>query len=68
MTNGLPVSRRLWGVGNTSPLKTTAWEAIKTLVERGFKDIFQQFSRTRSCYGNVSEVTPLLSSKQRVNY
>ena len=21
------VSRRLWGGGNTSPLKTTAWEA-----------------------------------------
>ena len=26
---GAWVSRRLWGGGNTSPLKTTAWEAIK---------------------------------------
>ena len=25
---GAWVSRRLWGGGNTSPLKTTAWEAI----------------------------------------
>ena len=24
---GASVSRRLWGGGNTSPLKTTAWEA-----------------------------------------
>ena len=24
---GAWVSRRLWGGGNTSPLKTTAWEA-----------------------------------------
>ena len=24
---GAWVSRRLWGEGNTSPLKTTAWEA-----------------------------------------
>ena len=27
---GAWVSRRLWGGGNTSPVKTTAWEAIKT--------------------------------------
>ena len=27
---GAWVSRRLWGGGNTSPLETTAWEAIKT--------------------------------------
>ena len=27
---GAWVSRRLWGGGNTSPLKTTAWEASKT--------------------------------------
>ena len=27
---GAWVSRRLWGGGNTSPLKTTAWEAMKT--------------------------------------
>ena len=26
---GAWVSRRLWGGGNTSPLKTTAWEANK---------------------------------------
>ena len=26
---GAWVSRRLWGGGNTSPLKTTAWEAIE---------------------------------------
>ena len=26
---GAWVSRRLWGRGNTSPLKTTAWEASK---------------------------------------
>ena len=28
---GTWVSRRLWGGGNTSPLKTTAWEATLTL-------------------------------------
>ena len=30
---GAWVSRRLWGEGNTSPLKTTAWEAtsLRTL-------------------------------------
>ena len=27
---GAWVSRRLWGGGNTSPLKTTAWEARGT--------------------------------------
>ena len=27
---GAWVSRRLWGGGNTSPLKTTAWEATFT--------------------------------------
>ena len=27
---GAWVSRRLWGGGNTSPLKTTAWEATRT--------------------------------------
>ena len=29
---GAWVSRRLWGGGNTSPLKTTAWEARGTQV------------------------------------
>ena len=28
---GAWVSRRVWGGGNTSPLKTTAWEAIVSL-------------------------------------
>ena len=30
---GAWVSRRLWGGGNTSPLKTTAWEASPTAVK-----------------------------------
>ena len=30
---GAWVSRRLWGGGNTSPLKTTAWEAKGRLDE-----------------------------------
>ena len=30
------VSRRLWGGGNTSPLKTTAWEAIYPLDREMF--------------------------------
>ena len=29
---GAWVSRRLWGGGNTSPLKTTAWEATVEFV------------------------------------
>ena len=29
---GAWVSRRLWGGGNTNPLKTTAWEAIRAPV------------------------------------
>ena len=29
---GAWVSRRLWGGGNTSPLKTTAWEATVQLA------------------------------------
>ena len=29
---GAWVSRRLWGGGNTSPLKTTAWEATFPVV------------------------------------
>ena len=29
---GAWVSRRLWGGGNTSPLKTTAWEAISNVT------------------------------------
>ena len=35
---GAWVSRRLWGGGNTSPLKTTAWEA--RVSSPGDKDIF----------------------------
>ena len=31
---GAWVSRRLWGGGNTSPLKTTAWEAMKCKPHR----------------------------------
>ena len=31
--SGAWVSRRLWGGGNTSPLKTTAWEATKDPVK-----------------------------------
>ena len=37
---GTWVSRRLWGGGNTSLLKRTAWEA--TLIENGF------------CFNNLS--------------
>ena len=29
------VSRRLWGGGNTSPLKTTAWEATAGTHKNG---------------------------------
>ena len=32
------MSRRLWGGGNTSPLKTTAWEAKQMLAAK--RDIF----------------------------
>ena len=32
---GAWVSRRLWGGGNTSPLKTTAWEARCITALRG---------------------------------
>ena len=39
------MSRRLWGGGNTSPLKTTAWEARSVVVEFGFE--------TRSLAGNL---------------
>ena len=35
---GAWVSRRLWGGGNTSPLKTTAWEANKMADLIKFKD------------------------------
>ena len=38
---GAWVSRRLWGGGNTSPLKTTAWEAISSLTP----SILQLFCR-----------------------
>ena len=31
---GAWVSRRLWGGGNTSPLKTTAWEATSMLLDK----------------------------------
>ena len=31
---GAWVSRRLWGGGNTSPLKTTAWEATKQVCSQ----------------------------------
>ena len=31
---GAWVSRRLWGGGNTSPLKTTAWEATSSAAQR----------------------------------
>ena len=31
---GAWVSRRLWGGGNTSPLKTTAWEARSAPMEK----------------------------------
>ena len=39
---GAWVSRRLWGGGNTSPLKTTAWEAINfaARVENSISFIF----------------------------
>ena len=30
---GAWVSRRLWGGGNTSPLKTTAWEATNRIAQ-----------------------------------
>ena len=30
---GAWISRRLWGGGNTSPLKTTAWEATRPSVK-----------------------------------
>ena len=33
---GAWVSRRLWGGGNTSPLKTTAWEATLTGAQFDF--------------------------------
>ena len=29
------VTRRLWGGGDTSPLKTTAWEARSSALESG---------------------------------
>ena len=31
---GAWVSRRLWGGGNTSPLKTTAWEAKRSADDK----------------------------------
>ena len=37
---GAWVSRRLWGGGNTSPLKTTAWEAMFMLTS--FPGLFQR--------------------------
>ena len=34
---GAWVSRRLWGGGNTSPLKTTAWEATQQLTNTNLR-------------------------------
>ena len=47
---GAWVSRRLWGGGNTSPLKMTAWEGRrwvnKTEISEGLGDVhMNNFSR-----------------------
>ena len=34
---GAQLSRRLWGGSNTSPLKTTAWEAISSLASSPYR-------------------------------
>ena len=45
------MSRRLWGGGNTSPLKTTAWEAKGF---RAFAEIFKKLSRFKVAAGTIS--------------
>ena len=41
---GAWVSRRLWGGGNTSPLKTTAWEAMQVHVAKQNRILGDGFS------------------------
>ena len=36
------MSRRLWGGGNTSPLKRTAWEAKSNLTENSILMTFKK--------------------------
>ena len=43
---GAWVSRRLWGGGNTSPLKTTAWEANNNQNRDKLNDDLQKFAQT----------------------
>ena len=60
---GAWVSRRLWGGGNTSPLKTTAWEAtvpLDTLLERCTMTIHHEIS-ARSSLMPAGDGSALLS-------
>ena len=41
---GAWVSRRLWGGSNTSPLKTTAWEATFTVIVQRIHCNVKRFS------------------------
>ena len=60
---GAWVSRRLWGGGNMSPLKTTAWEASETAIQkkitrrRSYSGIHFYFYRTEGrnsrCFVNL---------------
>ena len=54
---GAWVSRRLWGGGNTSPLKTTAWEATTSTEQK----INLVGARTHAC----ADVIQLCHKKQQ---
>ena len=55
---GAWVSRRLWGGSNTSPLKTTAWEATTFKANRNY--IFARFltKNNHSCTKMIVNLFP----------